>query len=175
MSFNPTKCTVIRIAPRCRKIIDTTYSLHGHTLEVVVHSKYLGVTITESLTWEKHIGNITSNASRTLGFIRRKLRECMPPVKEASYKAMVRPKLENATTVWDPYQLTHVNTIEQVQRQAARFVFNEYSTKTPGCISNMLKELNWDPLEQPTSTQTSSSKAATRINELSISNIINVS
>ena len=39
-SFNPTKCTVIRIAPRCRKIIDTTYSLHSHTLEVVVASKY---------------------------------------------------------------------------------------------------------------------------------------
>ena len=26
--------------PRCRKIIDTTYSLHSHTLEVVVASKY---------------------------------------------------------------------------------------------------------------------------------------
>ena len=52
---------IIRIAPRCRKIIDTT-------LEVVDASKYLGVTITESLTWEKHIGNITSKASRTLGF-----------------------------------------------------------------------------------------------------------
>ena len=67
MSFNPTKCTVIRIAPRCRKIIDTTYSPHGHTFEVVVASKYIGVTITESHTWEKHIGNITSKARRTLG------------------------------------------------------------------------------------------------------------
>ena len=75
---------IIRIAPRCRKIIDTTYSLHGHTLEVVDASKYLGVTITESPTWEKHIGNITNKASRTLGFIRRNLRECAPHVKEAS-------------------------------------------------------------------------------------------
>ena len=139
MSFNPTKCTVIRIAPRCRKIIDTTYSFHGHTLEVVVASKYLGVTITESLTWVKHIGNITSKARRTLGFIRRNLRECMPPVKEASYKAMVHPQLENTATVWHPYQLNHVNTLEQVQRRAARFVFKDYSTKTPGCIYNMLK------------------------------------
>ncbi|XP_052809231.1 uncharacterized protein LOC128237685 [Mya arenaria] len=55
---------------------------HRHTLEVVDASKYLGVTITESLTWEKH--NITSKANRTLGFLRRNLRECTPPVKEAS-------------------------------------------------------------------------------------------
>ena len=61
---------------------------------------------------------------------------------------MVRPQLDNAATVWDPYQLNHVNTIQQVQRRAARFVFIDYSTKTPGCMSNMLKELNWDPLVQ---------------------------
>ena len=130
------------------EIIDTTYHIHGHTLEVVYAIKYLGVTITESLTSDKHIGTITSKASRTLGLIRRNLGECTSPVKEASYKAMVRPQLENAATGWDPYQLNHVNTIEQVQRRAARFVLNDYSTKTPGCISNMLKELNWDPLEK---------------------------
>ena len=70
------------------EIIDTTYTLHGHTLEVVYAIKYLGVTITESLTSDKHIGNITSKASRTLGLIRRNLGECTSPVKEASYKAM---------------------------------------------------------------------------------------
>lgn len=148
MSFNPSKCTVIRIAPRCRDIIDTSYCLHGHTLEVVDSSKYLGVTITEDLTWDKHISSITSKASRTLGFLRRNLKECTLPVKEASYKAMVRPSLENAATVWDPHQQNHIQAIEQVQRRAARFVFNDYSTRTPGCVSNMIKDLNWQSLEQ---------------------------
>ena len=40
MSFNPTQCTVIRIAPRCRKILETQYTLHDHTLEVIDASKY---------------------------------------------------------------------------------------------------------------------------------------
>ena len=31
MSFNPTKCAVIRISPHCRKILETQYTLHGHT------------------------------------------------------------------------------------------------------------------------------------------------
>ncbi|XP_052818036.1 uncharacterized protein LOC128244061 [Mya arenaria] len=148
MSFNPTKCTIIRIAPRCRKIIDTKYSHHCHTLEVVDAIKYLGVTITESLTWENKIVNIPSKANRTLGFLRRNLRECTPPVKEASYMAMVRPSLENAATGWDPHQQNNIKAIEQVQRRAAHFVFNDCSTKTPGCVSNMIKDLNWESIEQ---------------------------
>jgi len=104
MSSNPTKYTVIRITPHCRKILETQYTLHGHTVGVIDASKYLGVTITENLSWDKHIGNIKSKASRTLGFLRRNLRECSPPVKEASYKAMVRPSLENAATFWEPHK-----------------------------------------------------------------------
>ena len=120
------------------------------TLSMATHgaSKYLGVTITENLSQDKHIGNITSKTSRTLGFIRRNLRECSPPVEEASYKAMVRPSLENAATFWDPYKLNHIKAIEQVQHRAARFVLNDYSMKTPGCVTKMLSDLNRESLEQ---------------------------
>ena len=50
MKFHPEKCMVIRIK---RHIIKTNYQIHGHTLEVVDSSKYLGVTISEDLTWKK--------------------------------------------------------------------------------------------------------------------------
>ena len=147
MSFNAAKCSVIRIVPRGRATINTHYVLHGHTLEVVDASKYLGVTLTDNLSWDCHISNITSKAHRTLGFLRRNIKECTPPVREASYKAMVRPIIENAATVWDPTQASHIKKLEQVQRRAARFVYNDYSTTTPGCVSNMLKDLNWESLE----------------------------
>ena len=111
-------------------------------------SKYLGVTITENLSWEKHIGNITIKASQTLGFLHRNLSECSPPVKESSYKAMVRPSLENAATVWDRDKQNHIKAIEQVQRRAARFVLNDNSTKTPGCVTMILSDLNWESLKQ---------------------------
>ena len=41
MSFNPTKCVVIRISTKWRKALQTQYQLHGHTLDVVDVSKYL--------------------------------------------------------------------------------------------------------------------------------------
>ena len=36
------------------------YELHGHTLEVVDSSKYLGVTIKDDLSWGTHIKNTVS-------------------------------------------------------------------------------------------------------------------
>ena len=47
----------------------------------------------------------------------------------------------------DPYQQTNIKALEQVQRRAARYVFNDYSTRTPGCVTKMLDDLEGEPLE----------------------------
>ena len=147
MRFNPTKCVVLRISNKKSPTCKTNYQLHGHTLEVVDASKYLGVTLTENLLWDKHIQNTVSKGNRTVGFLRRNLRDCTPPVKASTYKIMVRPILEYASPVWDPYQQTDIKALEQVQRRAAIYVFNDYSTRTPGCVTKMLDDLEWEPLE----------------------------
>ena len=49
--------------------------------------------------------------------------------------------------VWDPYTQSNIHALEQIQRRAARFVTNDYTTKTPGCVTNMLKDLGWDTLQ----------------------------
>ena len=45
MSFNPTKCVVLRISKKKKTARQIHYQLHGRTLEVVNASKYLGVTL----------------------------------------------------------------------------------------------------------------------------------
>ena len=55
MKYHPEKCTVIRISTNRWHIIKTHYQIHGHSLEVVDSSKYLGVTISEDPTRRKHI------------------------------------------------------------------------------------------------------------------------
>ena len=76
MSFNHSKCIVLRIAPRNKKKLQYEYKLHGHILETEEGSSYLWVTITDNLMWDKHIQNITNKGNRTLGLIQRNLREC---------------------------------------------------------------------------------------------------
>ena len=143
---NPTKCVMLRILNKKKTARQTHYQLHGRTLEAVDTSKFLGVTLTENLSWDKHIQRSVSKANRTVGFLRRNLRDCTPPVKYCTYKTMVCPIVEYASTVWDPHQQASIEVLEQVQRQAARHVFNDYSTRTQGCVRNMLADHNWEPL-----------------------------
>ena len=146
MNFNPEKCYVIHISKKS-KPSSFDYILHNHVLEAVKDSKYLGLTISHDLDWGTHINNITCKANKTLGFLRRNLKNCTPKVKNLTYTSLVRPVVEYSSPVWDPYKKQHITQVEQVQRKAARFVFNDYKDRSPGAVSNLIKSLEWENLE----------------------------
>ena len=54
-------------------------------------------------------------------------------------------KLECAATAWSPRLLYQKNQIEKVQRNAARFVTNNFSYNSS--VSSMLAQLKWPLLE----------------------------
>jgi len=56
---------------------------------------------------------------------------------------MLRPVLEYASTMWDPHTSTNINKIEAVQRRAARFSLNDFSTFSS--VTNMLRTLRSTP------------------------------
>ena len=150
MSFNPSKCSVIRITSgkkKKRRVFQSTYKLHNQVLKVTDASRYLGVKVTEDSTWSSHISEVAGKANRTLGFLRWNFKECVREVKAATYTTMVRPVLDYAFTVWDPYHQGDIQTLEQVQRGAARYVYNDYTTRTPGCVTAMVKDIVWESLQ----------------------------
>ena len=57
----------------------------------------------------------------------------------------MRPHLEYASTVWDPHLKKDINSLDRVQRSAARFVSNNYDY-SEGSMTSILKDLNWDSL-----------------------------
>lgn len=145
MDFNPSKCHVLRVT-RKREPIVYDYVLHGKVLENVDASKYLGITLSSDLRWNPHVSNISNKGNQILGFLRRNLKINSPPIKTLAYKTLVRPVLEYAAEAWDPYTKGDIYTLEMVQRRAARFVLNrQHNTSS---VTEMLKELNWETLEQ---------------------------
>eukprot|EP00745_Piridium_sociabile_P035218 TRINITY_DN6134_c0_g1_i9.p1 TRINITY_DN6134_c0_g1~~TRINITY_DN6134_c0_g1_i9.p1 ORF type:complete len:130 (+),score=20.64 TRINITY_DN6134_c0_g1_i9:323-712(+) len=48
----------------------TSYTLHDELLETTVDSKYLGVTITNNLTWSARVEKTAGKANRALSFLR---------------------------------------------------------------------------------------------------------
>ena len=93
------------------------YKLEGRLLESTKNHPYLGVCITDSLSWTAHINNITSSAYRALGFIKRNLYSCSKPIKQTAYLALVTPLLEYSNSIWDPHQKELINKIEIVQKR----------------------------------------------------------
>ncbi len=72
MEFHHGKCQVLTVT-RKRKVIKYDYVLHGQVLEHVSAAKYLGVTVSSDLRWNRHVAAVTSKANSTLGFLKRNL------------------------------------------------------------------------------------------------------
>ena len=149
MSFNPSKCNTIHIFHGKGKSPNPfNYKLHSQIIESVPSSKYLGVTISEKLTWSEHISNVTARAKQKVGFLRRNFKDCTQKTKAATFTTFVRPSLEYAACVWDPHLEKDKTPLEKVQRQAARYVFNSYTDRAPGVVTGMLNDLQWKLLEE---------------------------
>ena len=145
MNFNPSKCQVLHVT-RLKNPIETKYFLHDTMLDSVSSAKYLGVTISDDLSWNTHTDNITKSANQTLGFLKRNIQVHNKDLKSVAYKTLVRPQLEYASTVWSPHTATDIQKVEAVQRRAARWVYRDYSYTSS--VTAMIKDLNWRPLDQ---------------------------
>ena len=125
MRFNATKCYLMSIS-RSKTPHQFRYSLDNHILEQVQDNPYLGITLSDNMKWTTHINKISNRSISILGFIRRNLKHCSRSLKETAYISLVRSVLYYAAVVWDPYQKKDVDRLEGIQRQAARFVCNDY-------------------------------------------------
>ena len=143
MKFHPDKCEVISIT-RKKKTTINNYTMHGHQLQHVNCLKYLGLTVTDDLRWNKHVDRVVSKANNTINFLRRNLRINNPKVKAHAYKSLVRPLLEYGCSVWDPHTENLTKKLEMVQRRAARFTLNRY--RRTDSVSTMLETLSWPSL-----------------------------
>ena len=119
MRFNPSKCQVLHIT-RAKCPIQTRYILHGTVLESVPSAKYLGVTISDNLSWTPHIDSVSKKANQTLGFLKRNIKVHNKDLKSTAYTTLVRPQLEYASTVWSPHTATDITKLEAVQRRSVR-------------------------------------------------------
>ena len=141
--FNPSKCEVLTVTRKKQPTL-FNYSMHDQILNRVKSTKYLGVTITSDLNWNKHINQTAGKANQMLGFVKRNIKTRSHNIKR---KALVRPRLEyQCASVWDPHTHSAIQKIEMVQRRAARYVLRQYHNTSS--ISDMLEQLQWPTLAQ---------------------------
>ena len=83
----------------------------------------------------------------SIAFLKRNLSKSPQFVKNKCYTALVRPKLEYACAIWDPHCKNHIESLEKIQKRAARFVTNNYKMESGNSKIN-LDNLKWPTLEE---------------------------
>ena len=143
LKFNTEKCKIMHVS-RKKDRCTNMYSMYGTILEETEEEKYLGITISNRLTWTSHVNNIVCGANRKLGIIRRNFKACDRPTKNLLYNQVVRSSLEYCNSVLDPYCKNQIILLEKLQKRAAKYVTGQ-SGKT---YCELLNELGWLSLHQ---------------------------
>ena len=125
LQLHPTKCKEFRIQFSEREYIAEPIIISGQQLEIVKSAKILGVTLTDDLRWNKHIGTVVSKTSKGL-YLSKQLQRAGVDEHHLidSYNACIRSVVEYACEVFHSNLPTyHSEELERVQRRATRIIF----------------------------------------------------
>ena len=111
LDFNPSKCQVLHVC-KSKHPAQHIYMLHGQALEAMDHVKHLGVNISKDVSWNTQINRISTNANRTLGFLKRNIKTKNTAIGTAAYQTLVCPEVEYTATVWSPFNHTYINRLK---------------------------------------------------------------
>lgn len=148
MELNPSKTVFMPITRKAKPLL-VRYVIHDEPLCRGSEYKYLGVYVTDSLNWNRHIDYVCDKSQNKLWMLRRRLGDATPEVKLTAYKTTVLPLLEYACPIWKPYTQNNIAKCERVQNRALRFIFNSYrrtqsvtSLRTKAHILTLFERMN---------------------------------
>jgi hypothetical protein len=131
LPFNISKCESMRITlPRktaSMSVPPFRYSVGTEGIAQVSSIKYLGVTLTDTLSFTAHIENIVKKANGVIALLKRNFSQSPRGTRRRLYMALVLPILESGSCAWDPYLKGDVLHLERAQNRAARFIAGDYS------------------------------------------------
>ena len=93
-------------------------------LELSTCERDLGVHISSDLRWRTHVELIASKANKVLGMLVKTFTSRDSDLWKLLYTSLVRPHLEFASPVWNPYQSGDIELLERVQRRATRIPYS---------------------------------------------------
>ena len=140
LELNPVKCKFMVILRKQHPTQPTSMnapSISDVPLEQVSSFKYLGVVLSENISWNKHVEMVRSKAMKQVGMIYRKFyTHCNTASLQQLYVWFVRSHLKYyAAPVWDPHNTSHINSLERVQKFSLRMCLKSWSES----YSNLLQ------------------------------------
>ena len=127
-----------------------TICINDSLLEEATSFKYLGVILSEDLSWGDHIKNIMSKTNQRLGLVRR-IKHLLPLHAWLTlYHSLILPLFDYGDFTWeDKNNATLMNDLQIQQNKAAKIILDKakYSSTT-----NALEILKWKRLDMKDDT-----------------------
>ena len=108
----------------------------GSVDDTVLSFKLLGLTICHDLSWETHISNLASKASRRLGILPRAKSFLGPPELLTMYKAFVRSLMEYCSPLWAGAPAFHLSRLHAMETKAFRIISSNEAVFGPLTLSS---------------------------------------
>lgn len=143
MTLNSSKCKIISFT-RKHSVSNFPYHINHNPISAATTYKYLGIHLTSNLSWNLHVTTICATASKSLGYLRRTLRNSPSNIRKLAFQTFVRPQLEYASPIWSPHHNNLISLLESVQNRAARFISHNYTYKSS--ISRIKQDISLPPL-----------------------------
>ena len=102
--------------------------------------KFLGILISDSLSWSLYIDHICKKARQTIGFIHRVFSSAPICTRRILYLAIVRPILEYGSVTWHPLNTTLTYRLEACQRFAARVILQSWNLSHEDLLQSVLSK-----------------------------------
>ena len=103
---------ICKIINQCTKMKTQTYIL-----------------LTSNLQWDSHITLISSKAYKQLGLLCCSFSSAVHiNAKRSLYSSLIRSQLVYCSQIWRPSLCKDITLLERVQRQAMKFILNDYSS-----------------------------------------------
>ena len=144
LPFNESKCILLRFSSRpIDPSLKQTYYVNNCPVATKTHHKDLGIIMSTDLSWRNHYDYLLSKAYKTLGLLRRTLARSMSiHTKKVLYYSLIRSMLTYCSPIWHPQHLKDIQSIENVQRRATKFILHDYIS----CYKSRLLTLRMLPL-----------------------------
>ncbi|KAI8478652.1 hypothetical protein Bbelb_261980 [Branchiostoma belcheri] len=99
--------------------------------EVVDSYKHLGITLTNTLSWSKHVETTCTKSRRSAGLLCALRKKVPMDILLRLYKTITRPGLEYADIVWAGLTKSDESKLESVQYQTARLISGQHGLPYP--------------------------------------------
>ena len=148
LSLNISKTNFIRFKPTASQNNYNRYNINidGLSLTELRSTKFLGITIDSSLTWNDHIHNIHTSVSRTIGILYRLKNFISQNSLVILYNALILPYITYCNIVWGNCGSTKINPILNLQKRAVRLITSSQYLSPSNPLFCRLKTLKIEDL-----------------------------